>query len=83
MPLMTFLPNFLQRRWTAGRPLQTFLVLPHCQANFTAPVQEWKVRCHTETRLCAQTVRIFGDRFHNLLATREIHSFCRNQVGEN
>ena len=28
MPLMTFLPNFLQRRWTAGRPLQTFLVLP-------------------------------------------------------
>ena len=36
MPLMTFLPNFLQRRWTAGRPLQTFLVLHHCQANSTA-----------------------------------------------
>ena len=36
MPLMTFLPNFLQRGWTAGRPLQTFLALLHCQTNSTA-----------------------------------------------
>ena len=36
MPLMTFLPNFLQRGWSAGRPMHTFLVLHHCQANNTA-----------------------------------------------
>ena len=52
MPLMTFLPNFLQRRLTAGRPLQAFLVLRHCQANFNALSSAWKVRCPTETRLC-------------------------------
>ena len=84
MPLMTFLPNFLQRRWTAGRPLQTFpgtTALPsqlHCPQQCKNGRFVVTPKHDSAPKLSKSLVIVFT----TFSATREIHSFW-SQVGEN
>ena len=86
MPLMTFLPNFLQRRWTAGRPLQTFPVLHHSQANFTAlssARMEGSLSHRNTTLRYTKLSKSLAIVFTTFSHPGKSIPFWRNQVGEN